>query len=250
MDSGEDDKEKKAWSRNHHGNSWNHVDEERENGMRIWGIVFFGLIGATATTYAVGQARRSLEWVYSQVNRAKQSQYSWKQGGESGSQQSARTREESWNRYNQRLREDYEEEMERVERIRRMQGVFNRERSKYQRSYEKWYENASDAYRQQNFQREDWYWKTDKAYKERIANERKARMRASGNYALAHHYEVLGLNMSRAEPYSEAEIKVAFRVKAKEYHPDQNPKNKEAAEEKFKEVMVSYEALKLEQKNK
>ncbi|ONK57238.1 uncharacterized protein A4U43_C10F18020 [Asparagus officinalis] len=41
----------------------------------------------------------------------------------------------------------------------------------------------------------------------------------------------------------------AFRAKAMEYHPDQNQGNKEAAEAKFKEVMVSYEAIKLERKN-
>ncbi|KAF3772556.1 Chaperone protein [Nymphaea thermarum] len=44
--------------------------------------------------------------------------------------------------------------------------------------------------------------------------------------------------------------KTAFREKAKEYHPDQNQNNKEAAEEKFKEVLTSYEAIKLERKNK
>ncbi|KAL6504295.1 DnaJ subfamily B member 2 [Orobanche gracilis] len=41
----------------------------------------------------------------------------------------------------------------------------------------------------------------------------------------------------------------AFRTKAKEFHPDQNQDNKEFAEEKFKEVMASYEAIKAERKN-
>lgn len=240
----------KEWDRGRHewprGNDT--VNEEREDRMRLWGILIFGVIGAAATTYAVGQARRTLERFYSQVNRGRQSQYSQKQGGASASQQNNQTRDDAWNRYNQRVHEEYEEEMERVERIRRMQSVFNRERSKYKRSYEKWYENDSDAYQQQNFQREDWYWKTDKSYREKTANERKARMRTSENYTLAHHYEALGLDMSREEPYSEAEIKSAFRIKAKEYHPDQNLTNKEAAEAKFKEVMVSYEALKKEKK--
>jgi len=41
----------------------------------------------------------------------------------------------------------------------------------------------------------------------------------------------------------------AFRRKAMEYHPDQNQNNKEVAEAKFKEVMDSYEAIKLERQN-
>nr|CAB3493389.1 unnamed protein product [Digitaria exilis] len=41
----------------------------------------------------------------------------------------------------------------------------------------------------------------------------------------------------------------AFRTKAMEVHPDQNQDDREAAEEKFKEVVKSYEAIKLERKN-
>ncbi|RXH72915.1 hypothetical protein DVH24_012599 [Malus domestica] len=41
----------------------------------------------------------------------------------------------------------------------------------------------------------------------------------------------------------------AFRTKAKQFHPDQNQNNKEAAEAKFKEVMTSYEAIKKERGN-
>lgn len=44
-------------------------------------------------------------------------------------------------------------------------------------------------------------------------------------------------------------LQTAFRAKAKEFHPDQNQDNKEAAEAKFKEVMVSYEAIKQERKD-
>ncbi|KAG0467830.1 hypothetical protein HPP92_017158 [Vanilla planifolia] len=43
------------------------------------------------------------------------------------------------------------------------------------------------------------------------------------------------------KPYSEDEIKIAFRTKAMECHPDQNQHNKEVAEAKFKEVLKSYE---------
>lgn len=251
MNSEQDDEDQNK--RHENFNPWNsnHIknNEERENnGMRMWGIFIIGLIGATVTTYAVGQARRTLEWFYTQGKRTTQSQYSWKQGQTNGSQQ---TKQKSWNEYvKQKFQEEHEEEMERVERIRRMQGVFNRERNKYRRSYEQWHENPSDAYQQQNFQRNDWYWNTEKSYQDRKANEWKAGTRASGNYILARHYEVLGLDTSRAESYSEAEIKAAFRTKAKEFHPDQNPTNKEAAEKKFKEVVISYEALKSEQKKK
>ncbi|KAG6470896.1 hypothetical protein ZIOFF_071976 [Zingiber officinale] len=55
--------------------------------------------------------------------------------------------------------------------------------------------------------------------------------------------------MSRPAPFSDAEIKSAFRAKALEYHPDQNQDNKETAEAKFKEIMASYEAIKEERKN-
>ena len=41
----------------------------------------------------------------------------------------------------------------------------------------------------------------------------------------------------------------AFRTKAMEVHPDQNQDNRETAEEEFKEVVKSYEAIKLERKN-
>ncbi|KAG0466117.1 hypothetical protein HPP92_017697 [Vanilla planifolia] len=44
------------------------------------------------------------------------------------------------------------------------------------------------------------------------------------------------------KPYSEDEIKIAFRTKAMECHPDQNQHNKEVAEAKFKEVLKSYES--------
>ncbi|KAK2660075.1 hypothetical protein Ddye_006608 [Dipteronia dyeriana] len=210
--------------------------------VKLWSIFLFGLIGATATTFAVGQLRRTVHWFYSQLTR---SQSSWK--GATGSSFRTSFQEEAWRRYNRRMQEEYEEEMERVERIRRMQSVFNRERNKYKKSYENWRENGPGAYHQHS-QRDDWYWKVDTSYREQRTNYRQP-PRASESYLLSHHYSVLGLDRSRKTPYTEAEIKTAFRTKAKEFHPDQNQENKVAAEEKFKEVMVSYEAIKNERKD-
>lgn len=53
------------------------------------------------------------------------------------------------------------------------------------------------------------------------------------------YYEVLGIQKSA----SNEEIKKAYRKLAKQYHPDANPDNKEAAEKKFKEVNEAYEVL-------
>ncbi|KAG1366675.1 DnaJ subfamily B member 2 [Cocos nucifera] len=221
----------------HDHNPW----QERES--RAWGILLFGLIGATVTTFAVGQLRRTVGWVYTQLSKS-QSSSSWRDAT-NGSNHGG-FREEVWKRYNRRMQEEYEEEMERVERIRRMQSVFNRERNKYKRSYESWRENDPGSY--QHIPRDDWYRQTDTSYRDQGTNYRSA-PRASGSYSMSHHYSVLGLERSRAKPYSDAEIKTAFRAKAMEYHPDQNQDSKEAAEEKFKEVMRSYEAIKQERKN-
>ncbi|KAI4337092.1 hypothetical protein L6164_015546 [Bauhinia variegata] len=205
--------------------------DEKPEDMKLWGVLLFGLIGATATTFAVGQLRRTVDWFYAQLSR---SQSSWK--GRSSSSFRKTFQEEAWKKYNKRLQEEYEDEMERVERIRRMQSVFNRERNKYKRSYESWRENDTGAYHQ-HFQRDDWYWKADTSFRDRRTNYRDT-PRESGSYALSHHYSVLGLDRFRTTPYTDAEIKTAFRTKAKEYHPDQNQDNRVAAEAKFKEVMI------------
>lgn len=59
------------------------------------------------------------------------------------------------------------------------------------------------------------------------------------------YYEVLGVSKSA----SEAEIKSAFRKKAKEFHPDLNKDNPEAAD-KFKEAQEAYSVLSDENKRK
>ncbi|KAF7817411.1 dnaJ-like protein subfamily C member 7-like protein [Senna tora] len=225
-------------------NPWmptNEPYQEKAEDMKLWGVFLFGLIGATATTFAVGQLRRTVDWFYAQLYRSQ----SWK-GGTGRSFRSA-FQEEAWKRHNKRIQEEYEEEMERVERIRRMQSVFNRERNKYKRRYESWGESDPGAYHQ-HFQRDDWYWKAHASFRDGRTNYRET-PRESGNYSLSHHYSVLGLDRFRTSPYTDAEIKTAFRTKAKEYHPDQNQDNREAAEAKFKEVMSSYEAIKQERKN-
>ena len=52
------------------------------------------------------------------------------------------------------------------------------------------------------------------------------------------YYEVLGVGKNA----DEAEIKKAYRVLAKKYHPDMNPGDKEA-EKKFKEASEAYAVL-------
>ncbi|KAL0914543.1 hypothetical protein M5K25_014899 [Dendrobium thyrsiflorum] len=208
------------------------------------GIIFFGLIGATATVAAT-RLRRTVDWVYNQLRV--RSNTSW--WGENTSSTRGNYHEQAQKRYNSRMQEEYEDEMERLERIRRMQSVFNRERSKYKKTYESWQNQGPGAY--QHCPRNDWYWEEDTSFKDRRPNFRAAPSspRTSGHYMWSHHYAVLGLDRSRASPYSDLEIKAAFRAKAMECHPDQNQENKEAAEEKFKEVLKSYEAIKSERKN-
>ncbi|KAI8548530.1 hypothetical protein RHMOL_Rhmol07G0279600 [Rhododendron molle] len=45
----------------------NRPRQEKAEDMKLWGILIFGLIGATATTFAVGHLRRSVDWFYFQV---------------------------------------------------------------------------------------------------------------------------------------------------------------------------------------
>ncbi|ONM51192.1 Chaperone DnaJ-domain superfamily protein [Zea mays] len=127
-----------------------------------------------------------------------------------------------------------------------MQDVFKKERSKC-RDYRNWDSHNPNYY--QHHQRDDWYWNAEAFYANQRTNFR-AMTREAMTYTMSHHYSVLGLDRSRSEPFSDAEIKNAFRRKAMEYHPDQNQNNKEVAEAKFKEVMDSYEAIKRERRDR
>ncbi|KAG7615256.1 DnaJ domain [Arabidopsis thaliana x Arabidopsis arenosa] len=204
---GEDDKDKK----------WNPPPPQQKPDSRPWEVLAAFVICATATTFAVHQLRRNFDWVYTQLTRTP-----------SAGRGTFRTsfQEEAWRRYNKRMQEEYEDELERVARIRRMQSVFNRERNKFRRGYENWTENDPGAQQyHQQFQRHDWYWKTESSHRNQRTNHQEPSDQRRV-YPLSHHYSVLGLSRSRATPYTEAEIKKAFREKALEFHPDQNQDNK------------------------
>ncbi|KAK6645707.1 hypothetical protein PHAVU_L001695 [Phaseolus vulgaris] len=94
------------------------ADKDKDKDSKIWGALLFGLIGATVTTFAVGQLRRSVDWFYVQLLRTQSRK------GQRGGSFRTSFQEEAWRKHNKRLQEEYEEEMERVERIRRMQSVF------------------------------------------------------------------------------------------------------------------------------
>lgn len=139
------------------------------------------------------------------------------------------------------------EELERLERIRRMQEAFLRENMGYARTYERWQHESerAGASRAQQAGREDWYW--GRAGQEAWQNANQGRS-GSSQWApkspQAHNYNVLGLDPSRAGTYSQGDIKAAFRAKAMQYHPDRNQHRKDFAETKFREVVSAYEALK------
>ena len=53
------------------------------------------------------------------------------------------------------------------------------------------------------------------------------------------YYEVLGVSKN----VSEKDIRRAYRKLARQHHPDQNPDDKEAAEERFKAIGEAYGVL-------
>ncbi|XAR62007.1 hypothetical protein NMG60_11016577 [Bertholletia excelsa] len=221
-------------NRHHRGN---------EEEMKPWAIFFFAMIGATATTIAARQLRRTVDWIYTQLTR---SQSPWESANSGSFRSSFQEEAWRWKNFSHRMQKEYKEEMERMEYIWRIQSVFNKERSKYKRNFESWRENGPGAY--QHFQREDCYWKADTSCRYQSSSFRETPV-AGATFPLSHHYSVLGLDRLRTKPYTDNEIKAAFRAKAKEFHPDQNQDNKELAEEKFKDIMTSYEAIKKERES-
>eukprot|EP00249_Psilotum_nudum_P014549 c24880_g1_i1 orf=90-866(+) len=152
----------------------------------------------------------------------------------------------AWSTRDRESWEEHMEELERLERIRRVQEAFQRGRGRSGRKYETWQARGSSEDYGQYSGREDWYWGQEDWGKWRAerARARSDPTRLDRTSAHVHHYNVLGLDSARVEPYSDAEIKAAFRAKAFEYHPDRNQHRKEHAESKFREAMASYEALK------
>ena len=60
------------------------------------------------------------------------------------------------------------------------------------------------------------------------------------NFVMAEdYYQVLGIDKKA----STDEIKKAYRTLAIKWHPDKNPNNKSAAEEKFKKISEAYAVL-------
>merc|ERR1719411_1068065 len=59
-------------------------------------------------------------------------------------------------------------------------------------------------------------------------------------------YKVLGVKKDATDN----EIKKAYRKLAMKWHPDRNPKNKDAAEANFKKISAAYEVLSDEKKRK
>jgi hypothetical protein len=73
-----------------------------------------------------------------------------------------------------------------------MQEVFNRERNKRRKGPEAWTHHGTDSGWHQEFQRDDWYYKTES----QNDNQRTKYQSASKqkNYAKSHHYTILGLD--------------------------------------------------------
>nr|KAJ0187017.1 hypothetical protein LSAT_V11C900487730 [Lactuca sativa] len=92
----DDDKGKVNWgnSRTTQQNRPYQRNKKEEEEMGLWGILLFGLVGATATTLAITRSQ------------------SWK--GATGRSFRSGFQEEAWKRYNRRMQEEYEEELERV----------------------------------------------------------------------------------------------------------------------------------------
>ncbi|KAG6466850.1 hypothetical protein ZIOFF_075334 [Zingiber officinale] len=183
---------------------------ECKRNMRMRGREFLAMVNA-------GELRKTAEWVYTQLSRLRFTS-TWSNSTSSSSHEGSK--QEAWKRYYRRMQEEYDDERERVERIRQMQSVFNRGRNKH-KTYRSWTDNDPGKY--QYIPREDWYYETSTSRSDHKSSY-KSTPNYRGHYTMSHHYTVLGLDRTRAEPYTDAES--AFRTKAMEHHPDQNQENR------------------------
>ena len=58
------------------------------------------------------------------------------------------------------------------------------------------------------------------------------------------YYDILGVNRNA----SEDDIKKSYKKLAMKHHPDRNPKNRDEAEQKFKDISHAYNVLTDKQK--
>lgn len=138
------------------------------------------------------------------------------------------------------------------ERIRRVKEAFAREKV-HAHTHSTWQERYGDKW-DWRWEGDRWEWKGEeqrqRAQREQDWRRNEERKQHVSGYELlkqarlAHHFNVLGLDATRSQPYSDADIKAAFRLKALEYHPDQNQGNKQLAEVKFRQLLESYHLLK------
>ncbi|KAG6502478.1 hypothetical protein ZIOFF_034757 [Zingiber officinale] len=234
--------------------------KERERATRAWHVALFGLVGVTATGLLAGQLRKTTEWVYTQAGELRKtaewvytqlsrlrSTSTWSNSTSSSSHEGSK--QEAWKRYYRRMQEEYDDERERVVSYSIHYSFLHPSKSCVNAKLESWQEIIEGKYGlYQYIPREDWYYETSTSHSDHKSSY-KSTPNYRGHYTMSHHYTVLGLDRTRAEPYTDAEVKSAFRTKAMEHHPDQNQENRVAAEAKFKEIMMSYEAIKLEREN-
>lgn len=148
------------------------------------------------------------------------------------------------------------EHVREIERLRRRQEAFDRERMRVKRNYDSWQERHGDKW-DWRWQGTRWEWQgeSERVWQEESADnwrrqneQERHRSRANPERSEgtnnSQHYTALGLDPSRSRSYTQADIKAAFRAKALEHHPDTNKTNKADAEKKFHTVMEAYNALK------
>jgi hypothetical protein len=228
-------------------------DKDSDQMMRRAGFWMVFMLGAAALGNVFSLRRRllNIEREFGQGHRSQAS------GGFGSSGPNQRTRgSQQYSRQtsaqeSQQQWQAHIEELQRRERIRRMQEAFARERGTYTKTYDAWRERHGDTW-EWRWEGNRWEWKGEEQRRQAEEDQewkRNEERKNSSSYDLlkrarvAHHFSVLGLDASRPQPYTETEIKAAFRTKALEYHPDQNQGNKQVAEVKFRQLLESYHTL-------